>query len=408
MEDIPGWSQSMGKLFLASICMTALVFASGFAAGHGPSAESESPSSRSSTGADTDKLDQVVEHLLKAADHLEAAGLVAESAKLRDDARQRALRANVLSRKEAELECLQEEVDRLRVLTGQVPIVVIEIVAIEVDRAKLGLKARDFDTMVGFAQPAPEVVPVSTISGWTKGQPDLSPRSAAGSGIVESNPWRLPLFRELREKGAINVLAHPTVQTATHRPASASVGGEIPIRVKSSTGEISIRSIPFGTRVEVRAVVLPNHRIRLQSLLELTKIDGEGVVDDDGTAYPGLSSRRLNTEVEMQLGQTLAVGRMVFDRPVVAAAAADEKPVPNGSIRPVAHAYAPSESVETIVFITPRLVQGGDTPQATNVVPAASSAESEGANVPADYVPTDWDVFGPVVPVMKRRTTVRP
>jgi hypothetical protein len=392
----------MCKLFLASISLAALFFANGFAEEPQPSAQAESTSSRSPIGSNRNKLDQVVDHLLKAAEHLEAAGLVDESAKLRDDARQRAVRENVLSRKESELECLQEEVDRLRELTGQVPVVVIEIVAIEVDRAKLGLKARDFDKMVGFSPADSPAVSASTASALTSGQSALSKKSSGGSGIVEANPWRLPLFRELREKGAIDVLAHPTMQTATHRPASILVGGEIPIRVKSSTGDVSIRNVPFGTRVEVRAVVLPNQRIRLQTALELTKIAGDRVVDDDGTPYPGTSSRRLNTEVEMQLGQTLAVGRWVFDRPVEPAAA-DEKSSANGRIRPIAHTYAPSETVETLVFITPRLVQGMNTPHAMPVLPSAGADEPEEANVPEDFAPTDWEVFGPVVPVLKRR-----
>ena len=405
----------MCKLFLASICLAALFFAHGITGAPKPSGQAESTPSHSSSGSNRDKVDQVVDHLLKAAEHLEAAGLVEESAKLRDDARQRAVRDNILSRKEAELECLQEEVDRLRELTGHVPVVVIEIMAVEVDRAKLGLKARDFDKMVGFSPAESAVVSAATTSALTKSDPALSKKSSGSSGIVEANPWRLPLFRELREKGAIDVLAHPTMQTATHRPASVLVGGEIPIRVKSSTGDISIRNVPFGTRVEVRAVVLPNQRIRVQTVLELTKISGDGVVDDDGTAYPGTSSRRLNTEIEMQLGQTLAVGRLVVDRPVADGtfgdrpgdkAAGDDKSS-KGTIRPVAHSYGPAESVETVVFITPRLVHGVETPHAMPVMPAAVLDEAEGTNVPQDFAPTDWDVFGPVVPVLKRRTTGR-
>lgn len=397
----------MSKLFLASICVLAQSFAAGFAAEPKPGAQTEAASSRAPIVSNRDNPDQVVEHLLKAAEHLEAAGLVEESARIREDARERALCDNVLSRKEAELECLQEEVDRLRVLTGQVPVVLIEIVAIEVDRSKLGLKTRDFDKMVGFS-PAESTV----VSASLGGQHTLLKKSPAGAGIVEANPWRLPLFRELREKGAIEVLAHPTVQTTTHRPASVQVGGEVPIRVKSSTGDVSIRSIPFGTRVEVRAVVLPDRRIRLQTTVELTKINTNGFVDDDGTAYPGTSSRRFNTEVEMQLGQTLAAGRLIFDRPfdaTVAAAAGDDKATREGTntrtTRSVAHAYVPTESVETVVFITPRLVQGGNSPQAPTVEPAARAGDANEANVPEDLSPTDGDAFGPVVPVLKRRTT---
>jgi hypothetical protein len=410
----------MCKLFLASICLAAVFTANGIAGAPKSNGQAESTSSRLSSGSTPEKLDHVVDHLLKAAEHLEAAGLVEESARLRDEARQRAVRDNVLSRKEAELECLQEEVDRLRELTGQVSVVVIEIMAVEVDRAKLGLKARDFDKMVGFSS-----AESAAISGSASGNLALSKKSPGSSGIVEANPWRLPLFRELREKGAIVVLAHPTLRTVTRHSATITIGGESPIRMKSPEGDQTIRKVPFGTHLEVVAVVLPNQRIKLLTTLELTKISSGGVIDDDGTVYPEIASRRFSTEIEMQLGQTLAVGRLVVDRPVddrpvddgtvgnrrEGKAAADDKASPMGAtlgtIRPVAHSYGPAESVETVVFITPRLVHGAETPHAMPVLPAAVLDDAEGTNVPEDFAPADWDVFGPVVPVLKRRTTGR-
>jgi hypothetical protein len=358
----------MCKLFPVSICMTAVFLASGRAEEPKPIPSEAPPVLRSPGDADTDELDQTVSHLFKAAEHLEAAGLAEEAARLRLDARRRAFGENVLSRKEAELECLQEEVDRLRALTGQIPTVAIEIVAIEVDRAKLGLRFREFDRMLGVAHTGSAVISASATSNVA------AHRSGGVSSIVEASPVQLPLFRELREKGAIEVLAHPTVQTVTRRPASISVGGEIPIRVKSPAGEYSLRRVPIGTQIEVVPVVLPNQRMRLQACVELSKISGESLVGDDGTIQPQVSWRRFNTEVELQLGQTLAVVRMV------------------------------SDSIETVVFITPRLAHGMGTPQAMSIVPSGAVDQSEGANIPADFSPIDWDEFGPVVPVLKRRT----
>src|SRR5258708_7532456 len=57
--------------------------------------------------------ERALEHLVKAAEHLEAAGLTDEAARIRSDLQNRQVRETLLSRKEAELECLQEEVDRL-------------------------------------------------------------------------------------------------------------------------------------------------------------------------------------------------------------------------------------------------------------------------------------------------------
>src|SRR5438876_1178955 len=108
----------MHRELLASICLTALAIGPGVAEEPRPFPGPHPLPLRMPLASGTNSAVQAVDHLLKAAEHLEAAGLSEEAAKLRIDARQRAVRGDVLSRKEAELECLQEEVDRLRALTG--------------------------------------------------------------------------------------------------------------------------------------------------------------------------------------------------------------------------------------------------------------------------------------------------
>lgn len=353
---------------------------------------------RSTVGSGSDKTENVVDHLLKAAEHLEAAGLGDEAARLRGDARERAIRDQVLSRKESELECLQEEVDRLRALTGQVPSVVIELVVLEVDRRKLGLKARDFDQLIGFpkAEPAsPSAIPAEMKSSPTR-------------WIADANPARLPLFRELREKGIIKVLAEPTLVTAARRRASFRTGGEIltPVNEASPRGEAEMRSVPFGTHVEVFAVVLPDQRIRLETLFELSTASApDAPLTSDRPACRAVTTCRLNTHAEMQLGQTLTLGRLLQPRPTEVESTggiAGRKAL----AQTTAQGSDTADFVETIVFITPRLAHPANLPRAMDVVPAAAG-DSEAlpeAIDPAVFAPIDWDVFGPAVPVLKRRT----
>src|SRR6516165_3748493 len=79
----------------------------------------------------------IIDHLLRAAEHLEAAGRADDATRLRDEAKRLTLGNDLLGRKEAELACLQQEVDRLRALAGQDAEVLLEFVTIEVDRRKL-------------------------------------------------------------------------------------------------------------------------------------------------------------------------------------------------------------------------------------------------------------------------------
>ena len=302
----------MCRALVMLFCLALLVANRGFAEeANLPPAPRPVPTPALTSGSGGDALDKspdkTVDHLLKAADHLDAAGLSEQAARLRNDARRRALRDDLLGRKESELECLQEEVDRLRALTGQAPGVCIEIVAIDVDAKGLGLKARDFEKMIGLS--AGRALDSSGI------YPGSSKRAETLTfGIVEASPARLPLFKELVEEGIVNVLARPTLMTTTGRPASLHIGGEVPVRVQSSNGEFSVQSLPFGTHVEVLATVLPNHGVRLRLAFEKREIHSEQTSGDDSPSFPEVQSRRINTELDLKIGQTAVLVGLKVER----------------------------------------------------------------------------------------------
>jgi len=348
-----------------------------------------------------DRLDQTADHLLKAAEHLEAAGFAEEASRIRNDARRRQVRDTLLSQKEAELECLQEEVDRLRAETGQGATVLIRVVAIEVNRRKLGLKARDFDKMVGL-------VPGSAASadGVTEPRPYESAEEARTLKIanLEANPARLPLFKDLTEKGAVTVLAEPNLTTTSRRPARFLDGGLTPLRVRSPGGEISVANVWFGTQLDVVAVVLPEHRLRLTAAVELRQKQSGDLFDDDGTAHPGITARAVSTEVEMQIGQTLAIGRLPAPR-LNQQSPPGEKG--NRKIPPprAAKGDDSSDPTEFIVFVTPELLSAPYVPRKLEAIPAGGVHEDgHDPLVPAIFDPADWDTLGPPIPVLKRRT----
>jgi hypothetical protein len=372
----------MSRVLLSAVCFVAPLFAAAARAGEpGPLPVTPAVPRPAASDAGGDKPDRTVDHLLKAAEHLEAAGLDEEAAKLRLDARHRAVFENALSRKESELECLQEEVDRLRALTGQMPTILVEIVALEVDRRKLGLKAAEFDRMIGLVQ--------SPLPG------------NEASGVVEANPARLPLFRELRERGIVKVLAEPNLTTTSGRPANFVDGGEVPVLVKSSNGQTAIRNVRFGTQMEVVAVVRPNQRVRLQMSFELSEVR-RGTTDEENSP-PDIRSHRLNTEVEMQLGQTLTLGRLIVPRADRAQPARDTNDGKSAAQRNAEH-ESPGDSIERIVFVTPRLASPAPVPRPMR---AAESEEIEDVLqpiIPAAFDPAEWNALGPPMPVLKRRT----
>jgi Flp pilus assembly secretin CpaC len=348
-----------------------------------------------------DRPDQAVEHLLKAADHLEAAGFGDEAARIRNDARLRQVHETLLSQKEAELECLQEEVDRLRAETGQSPTVLIRAVAVEVNRRKLGLKAREFDKLIGLTPGA--AAPAERAGGRRNTEPGMETTSLEIAGLVEANPSRLPLFKELAEKGAITILAEPNLTTTSRRPARFLDGGLTPLRVRSAGGEISVANVWFGTQLDVVAVVLPDHRVRLTAAVEVRQKQTRDLIDDNGAAE-GITSRAVSTDVEMQFGQTLAIGRLATARVNEQPPAAD-----NGTRKNPRSAAARSDEAsdptEFVVFVTPELLSVPHVPRKLEAIPAGGVADDgNGALVPAIFDPADWDALGPPIPVLKRRT----
>jgi pilus assembly protein CpaC len=343
----------------------------------------------------SEKSDLSIEHLLKAAEHLEVAGLADEATKLRSIARQRAIHDSDLSRKEAELECLQEEVDRLRALTGQAPGVVIEFVALEVQRGKLGIKAQEFGKMIGLGPISPAV---SAASGEESDEAQAANERSRSqnAAVVEANPARLPLFRELREKGIVRILAEPTLVATSRRPASFLAGGQVPIPVPQAGGTTSVDYKTFGTQIEVVASVLANQQLRLQTTFELSELNLKDSVIVEGATIPGITTRRISTEVEMRLGQTMTVGRLLVERQSGTAkpdTSSELNDTPWANVGNQSHA----ESVEMLLFITPRLAHGTIVPQASSVLPTAGADDS------GVVLPAEGSFLGPTVPVLKRR-----
>ncbi len=360
----------MRRIFFASICLTALAFDTGFA------------------------------QITKTAERGEFPRIsinpIDDEPGVRSPAKAPQSPETLLSRKEAELECLQDEVDRLRAATEQTGTMLIRATVVEVHRNKLGLKARDFDKMTGFVQESPGPAFQSASSS--------SETEANGQKrLVEANPARLPLFRELAERGAIRVLAEPNLKATSGRLSRFSDGVLTPLNVRTPEGETTVAHVWSGTKFEVLAVVHPNHRIRVKTLIEVNQQQATDLTDGNGTPQPRISSHGWDTDVELQFGQTLAIGSLRIPRPGPGnVAAADEKGDRIGSDRPAGTTNEPVESAEFIVFVTPELMTAPGQP---GLIPAANQTEDNlsGPIAPA-FDPFDSDVFGPPIPVMKRRT----
>lgn len=133
-------------------------------------------------------------------------------------------------------------------------------------------------------------------------------------GVVDGSSSFFGFLDLLQQKSLIKVLAEPTVVSVSGRPASFSSGGEFPIIVPQSLGTVSIEYRQFGTRVDYVPMVLGNGKLRLEVRPSVSEIDRSRSVSLNGITVPGLRNRWVDTGVEMNAGQTLALAGLIQSR----------------------------------------------------------------------------------------------
>lgn len=118
----------------------------------------------------------------------------------------------------------------------------------------------------------------------------------------------------LRNENLLKILAEPKLVTTSGRPATILSGGEFPILVPQSLGTTTIEYREFGVRLEAVPVVLGNGRLRLDVAPEVSERDFSNSVTVNGFVVPGITTRRVNTQVEMRFGETLMIGGLISSR----------------------------------------------------------------------------------------------
>lgn len=126
----------------------------------------------------------------------------------------------------------------------------------------------------------------------------------------------------LEEEGLARVLAEPRLVTRSGIPASFLAGGEFPIPVLQQTGggnAITIQFREFGVSLKFTPVVLSDGKISLQvapTVSEIAPGDPSRIptgILGANFVVPSLTTRKLETTVELYDGQTLALAGLLQD-----------------------------------------------------------------------------------------------
>jgi Flp pilus assembly secretin CpaC len=238
-----------------------------------------------------------INHLRKAAEHLDAAGLHEDAKRIRGQADQE--KAAVAG----DIKALQAEIERLRSITQHPTQIMLKLRVIELSRSKLEKMGLDISKVI--KDKTKDAVSTSLEQGKSPS------RDRLGIGVLDANDSFFSMLDTLRKDRLAKVLAEPTLVTVSGRAASFQSGGEIPIPRPQGDGNAKSEYKFYGTSIDYVPILLVNQNIRLEMRACVSELDHANTVEIAGKTVPGIKTRTVDTGVEIQPGRTLVLSGLV-------------------------------------------------------------------------------------------------
>jgi pilus assembly protein CpaC len=169
----------------------------------------------------------------------------------------------------------------------------------------------------------------NTIGGISTGQfspPTVTPGvGGAATTLSLTNALNVFLFRPdinlgatiqaLAAQNLLQILAEPNVLAINGKPASFLAGGEFPYPTLqgggAGLGAVTIQFKEFGVRLNFTPMITPRGTIKLHVIPEVSSLDFANGLTFQGFTIPALATRRMETEIELEDGQTFAIGGLL-------------------------------------------------------------------------------------------------
>lgn len=112
-------------------------------------------------------------------------------------------------------------------------------------------------------------------------------------------------------QGFAATLANPNLTALSGETASFLAGGEIPIPLSTSLGQVSVDYKQYGVSLAFTPTVLADGRISMRVRPEVSQLDNSSAVRLNNFSIPGISTRRAETTVELGSGQSFVIGGLL-------------------------------------------------------------------------------------------------
>src|SRR3989440_5785868 len=125
------------------------------------------------------------------------------------------------------------------------------------------------------------------------------------------------VIKALQQKNLLQILAEPNLIAVNGKEASFLAGGEFPfptVQPGNGVNAITIQFREFGVRLKFTPVIIPSGNIHLKVVPEVSTLDFANGLTISGFNVPALSTRRADTEFELQDGQSFVIAGLMDNR----------------------------------------------------------------------------------------------
>jgi pilus assembly protein CpaC len=231
---------------------------------------------------------------------------------------------------------------------------------------------------------APHGIPFNTTTGQSAPTTiGTLPAAGAPTTFSLSDTLNLLLFdphfnvgatlQALAAQNILQILSEPNLLAMNGKEASFVSGGEFPFPTLqgggAGIGQVTVSFREFGIRLHFLPTITPRGTIRLHVTPEVSSLNYANALTVSGSTVPALSTRRVETEIELQSGQSFAIAGLLDNETTEALSK-----IPGLSDIPLLGKLFTSKSItksnsELIVIVTPELVEpipaGQPTPDLT-------------------------------------------
>ena len=124
-------------------------------------------------------------------------------------------------------------------------------------------------------------------------------------------------IENLQSKNLLQILAEPNLIAVNGKEASFLAGGEFPfpiVQPANGINTVTIQFKQFGVQLKFTPVITPAGLIHLHVAPEVSTLDFSNGILINGTNIPALSTRRADTEFELQDGQSFVIAGLLDNR----------------------------------------------------------------------------------------------